>query len=78
MEKTYYNAIVIEPVLGEKPLAHKYRHNITDKYLPKFVNDMQKKFPLATHINFYNKKTRVFYKQVQLYNSRLNSLSFNK
>lgn len=62
----YYNAIVVQPVPGEKPLTWKYIHNITDRYIPKFIKSMKRKYPDATHINFYYKLSRKFVKQVQL------------
>jgi hypothetical protein len=60
------NAIVIEPVPGEKPLAYSYRHNIRWSYVKKFCSDMKRKYPGATHVNFYDKQTRRFAGQVRI------------
>lgn len=43
----------------------KYEHNIFERYIPKFCNDMKAKFPAAEYINFYwrdrpNFKERVY------------------
>ena len=44
----------------------KYQHNIIVKYITKFCADMMNKFPTATYINFYLKKTAEFKERVYL------------
>jgi hypothetical protein len=60
--------IVIEPVPGQdKPLARKYEYIYNSPAgISTFLGNMKKKFPNATHVNFYCRKTNSFIEKIYL------------
>jgi hypothetical protein len=66
-KERYLIGIVIAVIDG-KPTGKKYVHNIKDTthYKGKFCNDMKRKWPTATHVNFYDKTTGEFSERIEL------------
>ena len=54
--------IVIVPIPGQRPAGKKYNYvDNTPRGINTFISNMEKKFPAATHIDFYCKhnKTKI-------------------
>jgi len=60
-------AIVMDNV-GGRAVGKKFEHGIKDttNSKSKFCRDMHKRFPQATHVNFYDKETGLYKEQILL------------
>ena len=63
----YFNCIVIVPDADGKVNGKKY-HAIknTPVHIGNFLSFAKKKFPLAQHVNFYNKETKSYVERIYL------------
>ena len=76
MQKIFFNktsgekvcGIIIVPIDGQvKPEGKKYNYiDNTQHGVSTFLGTMKRKFPAATHVNFYCKKTGNFMERIEL------------
>ena len=67
MPRELFTAIIFRQLPGMKAVCVKY-HNVAgdEKSFRRLVNYVRKTFKSADHINLYYKKSREFYKQIDL------------